>query len=125
MNADAQEDQTDLQDEEKFLISVEDTLNIVEKSIHNFIKDVPEALVNSGLTLDLEKLNIQDGKKIQDLICSYRNSNTDRKHEEENERISTLESECAQLRSQLHQQMDVNKKAQEEIEYLREQVILR
>lgn len=42
---------------------------------------------------------------------------------EEKEKISAIELKCEQLHSQLQQQVDRNKKAQEEIEYLREQVI--
>lgn len=42
---------------------------------------------------------------------------------EEKEKISAIELKCEQLHSQLQQQVDRNRKAQEEIEYLREQVI--
>lgn len=56
---------------------MEDTLKTVEKSIHKFVTDVPQALVNSGLDIDLKKLNIEDGKNIQDLISSFPKSFTD------------------------------------------------
>ncbi|XP_017877868.1 heat shock factor 2-binding protein-like [Ceratina calcarata] len=121
MDTNAEEDQTNLKDDEQFLISVEDTLQTVEKSVHKFMKDLPEALVTSGLDLDLERLNIQDRQKIQDLIGPK--SLTDRINKEEKERISALEFECSQLHGQLRQQVDANKKAQEEIQYLREQIL--
>lgn len=43
---------------------------------------------------------------------------------EEKKKISTLEQECERLRTELQQQIEGNKKAQEEIQYLKEQVIL-
>lgn len=54
---------------------MEDTLNTVEKNIHKFIKDVPQTLVNSGLDIDLDKLNIDDGQK--DLVSLFPKSLTD------------------------------------------------
>ncbi|CAK9808445.1 Heat shock factor 2-binding protein [Anthophora plagiata] len=124
MDTDAQEDQVDLKDEEQFLISVENTLSTVEKSIHKFVKDVPQALVSSGLDFDLEKLNIDDGQKIEDFVRSFPKSFTDQVDKaEEKERILALELECEKLRGQLQQQADGNKKAQEEIEYLRDQIL--
>lgn len=45
--------------------------------------------------------------------------------EEGRQHISAMEIECEQLRVQLQRQVDENKKAQEEIGYLREQVISR
>lgn len=115
-----------------------------------FIKDIPEALAASGLELNLEKLNIDDGKKILQLLHSFPKSFTDLKANkegsttshssciksmsrfilinvctafiEEKEKLSALERECEQLRGQLQEQIDGNKRAQEEIKYLREQV---
>lgn len=54
---------------------MEDTLSTVEKNIHKFIKDVPQTLVNSGLDIDLDKLNIDDGQK--DLVSLFPKSLTD------------------------------------------------
>ncbi|XP_017758739.1 PREDICTED: heat shock factor 2-binding protein-like [Eufriesea mexicana] len=123
MDKDAQEEQTNLEDETQFLISVGETLNTAEKSIHRFIKDIPQALIDSGLDIDLEKLNIEDGQKIQDFTCSYQKSFTDQINKEENEKISALEVECENLRRELQQKEDKNKKAQEEIESLKEQIV--
>ncbi|XP_043582893.1 heat shock factor 2-binding protein-like [Bombus pyrosoma] len=123
MDKDDEERQTNLGDEKQFLVSVEDTLKTVEKSIHKFVTDVPQALVNSGLDIDLKKLNIEDGQNIQDLISSFPKSFTDQINKEEKEKISAIELKCEQLHSQLQQQVDRNKKAQEEIEYLREQIL--
>ncbi|KAF3428319.1 hypothetical protein E2986_05343 [Frieseomelitta varia] len=99
-----------------FQISVEDTLDTVKRSIHKFITDVPQALANSGLDLDLEKLNIENDQKIQDPI-------SDQTNKEEKEKISALNMKCDQLQSQLQLQINRNKKAEEEIEYLREQIL--
>lgn len=128
------------------------TLNTVEESIDRFIKDVPQALVNSGLEIDLEKLNIEGGQKIQDLACSYQKSFSDQINKGTRiicrllmkivifnivgkygylifsillgaeEKISALEEECENLRRKLQQQVDKNEKAAEEIESLRKQV---
>ncbi|XP_043507690.1 heat shock factor 2-binding protein-like [Frieseomelitta varia] len=116
MDKNIQEEQANLKDEQQFLISVEDTLDTVKRSIHKFITDVPQALANSGLDLDLEKLNIENDQKIQDPI-------SDQTNKEEKEKISALNMKCDQLQSQLQLQINRNKKAEEEIEYLREQIL--
>ena len=77
MDKDDEEKQTNLEDEKQFLVSVDDTLKTVEKSIHKFVTDVPQALVNCGLDIDLKKLNIEDGQNIQDLISSFPKSFND------------------------------------------------
>ena len=123
MDKDDEEKQTNLEDEKQFLVSVDDTLKTVEKSIHKFVTDVPQALVNCGLDIDLKKLNIEDGQNIQDLISSFPKSFNDLINKEEKEKISAIELKYEQLHSQLQQQVDRNKKAQEEIEYLREQIL--
>ncbi|XP_034177133.1 heat shock factor 2-binding protein [Osmia lignaria lignaria] len=125
MDTDVDIDETNLKDEEQVLIAVENTLSTVEESMCKFIKDVPEALAASGLEVNLEKLNIDDGKKILQLLHPFPKSFTDLKanKEEEKEKLSALERECEQLRGQLQQQIDGNKRAQEEIKYLREQIL--
>ena len=52
---------------------MEDTLDTVKRSIHKFITDVPQALANSGLDLDLGKLNIENDQEIQDPIPDQTN----------------------------------------------------
>ncbi|XP_076638719.1 heat shock factor 2-binding protein [Colletes latitarsis] len=124
MDTDTLQDQTNLKDEEQFLISVENTLTTVEDSIHNFIKDVPQALADSGLDFDLEKLVIDEDTNIQRIISSFPKSFTDQANkEEEKKKVSALEQECERLYIQLQQQIAEKTKAQEEIEYLRDQIL--
>ncbi|XP_012150159.1 heat shock factor 2-binding protein isoform X2 [Megachile rotundata] len=122
MDTDVHVNETNLEDEEEFLLSVKNTLSTVEESMCKFINDVPEALADSGLEVNLEKLNIDDGKKIVELLRSFPKSFNDFKAKEK-EKVLSLERECEQLRVELQQQIDGNKKAQEEIKYLREQIL--
>ncbi|XP_053984563.1 heat shock factor 2-binding protein-like [Hylaeus volcanicus] len=123
MDTNALADQANLKDEEQFLISVETTLTTVKNNIYNFIKDVPQALIDSGLEFDLEKLTMENEQKTQHLISSFPKSFTDETNKEGTKKISGLEQECERLRTQLQQQIEGNKKAQDEIEYLREQIL--
>ncbi|XP_076234427.1 heat shock factor 2-binding protein [Calliopsis andreniformis] len=123
MDAIAQANETNLGDEEQFLISIENTLNIVKAKLYNFIKDISQALAESGLDFNLEKLKLEESNKIQELMNSLPKSFTDQVNNEEKKQIAILELECKQLRIQLQQQIEAYKKAQEEIQYLKEQTL--
>lgn len=99
----------------------------------------------------MEKLKIDKGKKVQELVSSLSKSFTEQAnkegmrahgislyrvlseqflitkfcfiHKEERKKISVVELECEQLRAQLQRQIEANRKAQEEILYLKEQVM--
>nr|XP_031825488.1 heat shock factor 2-binding protein-like [Nomia melanderi] len=124
MESNEQEDEINLKDEEVFLDSVEDTLITVQNSVHNFIKDVPRAMADIGLDLDLEKLSLENGQRIEELIQSLPKSLNERLvKEREKNKIAELELQCERLRAQLDQQAEANKNAQEEIAYLKEQML--
>ncbi|XP_033324170.1 heat shock factor 2-binding protein [Megalopta genalis] len=122
MKTDAYVDETNVKDEESFLISVKDTLTTVQNSVHNFIKDVPRALFDSGLDFDIEKLTISDSENIELRSLPQPLTEQTVKQNEEKTEIINLELECERLRTQLHQQLEANKIIQREIEYMKEQL---
>ncbi|XP_076657098.1 heat shock factor 2-binding protein [Halictus rubicundus] len=122
-NANAYVDEMKLKDEELFLISVKDSLTAVQKNVHNFIRDVPRALIDSGLDFDIDKLTITDVEETeQQPIHRKPSSEQTIRQDAENSKITDLELECERLRAQLHQQTEANKMTQRELEYMKEQL---